>query len=143
MTRTEQDEFYALEWAGVPEVPAEANEETPVWIYAIARILTRHCRDSYAIVRMNYGRPPEIIKAFNDEGVARIESIHPYKFLESRFVPKLETAAATKQFIANAYNVPVESVKKLKKDELLRLFYSHCIKAQLTFEKEHTNKLPL
>lgn len=143
MTRTEKDEFYALGWAGIPELPAEADEKTPVWIYAVARITTRTCRDSYAIVRMNYGRTPEIIKAFNDEGVAGIVSVHPYKFLDSRFVPKMESAAETKRYIANVYGVPEESVKKLKKEEQLRLFYTHCIKTQLAYEKEQSNKLPL
>ena len=143
MTRTERDEFEALSFAGVPELPAAADDSTPVWIFAIARILTRSCRESYAIVRMNYGRQPEVVNAFNDEGVARIESVHPYRFLDARFVPKMETAADTKRFIAHAYGVPEESVKKLKKEELLRLFYMHCIKSQLTYEKEQSNKLPL
>lgn len=143
MTRTEKEEFYALQCAGVPEMPAPADENTPVWIKAIAKVLTRSCRESYVIVAMDYGRKPVVVKSFNDDGVVKILSVHPYKFLDNRFVPKLESAAATKRYIAQAYGVPEESVKKLKKEELLRLFYSHCIKTQLAAERNQLNKLPI
>lgn len=144
MTRLELEELSALQYAGVPELPEEADEKTPVWIDAIARILTANAQEGFAIVRMNYGRTPSIMKTFNDGGIARIVSVHPYKFLDANFVPKLSNTTATKQYIAQAYGVPMEKVAHLKKDELLRLFYSHCIKSQLAYEKEKEIKeLPL
>ncbi|MBR3467085.1 MAG: hypothetical protein IKH15_07710 [Bacteroidales bacterium] len=143
MTKLELEELEVLRYANVPEIPAAADEHTPVWIYAIAKILTTNAQESYAIVRMNYGRVPTVVKTFNDKGIGKIVSVHPYKFLDSNFVPKLENAAATKKYIAAAYGVSEEEVKKLKKEELLRLFYSHCIKSQLTYEKKQSDKLPL
>lgn len=141
MTKTEREELLALEWAGMPEVPQEATDGTPVWIYAIARVLTYTSRESWAIVRMDYGRTPAVVKTFSDGGVARILSIHPYKFLDDRFVPKMENAAATKNFIAAAYGVPPDSVARLKKPDLLRLFYMHCIKDQLAYEEKQASKI--
>ena len=143
MTRTEIDELDALRFAGVPEMPAKADENTPVWIYAIARVTTITMQQSYAIVRMNYGKAPVIVRSFTVDGIATIDSVHPYKFLDAAFVPQLDSAAATKQYVASAYGVGIEEVKKLKKPELLRLFYMHCIKAQLAAEKEQSNKLPI
>lgn len=143
MTKTEMDELDALRFAGVPEVPAQADENTPVWIYAIARVTTTTMRQSYAIVRMNYGRDPVIVRSFTVEGIAAIDSVHPYKFLDAAFVPKLDNAAATKQYVASAYGVDVDEVKKLKKPEILRLFYMHCIKVQLEAENRKTNKLDI
>lgn len=143
MNATERDEFDALQWARVPEIPEEVGEGTPVWIYAIAKVTTNLLRRSYAIVRMDYGRTPVIVKSFTDEGIARIDSVHPYKFLDARFVPKLDSVAATKQYIATAYGVSADDVKGLKKPELLRLFYTHCIKTQLAFEKEQSQRKPV
>ena len=136
MTQTERDEFDALQWAGVPEVPAEADKDTPVWIYAIAKVTTLSCRESYAIVKMNYGREPVVVKSFCSDGIGRVDSIHPYKFLDGRFVPKFDSASAMKSYIASSYGVTMESVAKLKKPELLRLFYIHCMKTQLEAEKQ-------
>ena len=143
MTRMEIAELDALRYAGVPEMPAEADEHTPVWIYAIARVTTNILTESYAIVKMDYGRSPIVIRSFTDEGIVRIDSVHPFKFLDARFVPSLESAVATKQYVAQAYGVSVDEVKKLKKPDILRLFYMHCIKTQLKCEEEQSNKLPI
>lgn len=141
MTAYERDELEALQYAGVPEIPAKVGKDTPVWIDAIAKIVTVTGRDSLAIVRQKeYGKEPVIRKVFNTDGVAKVVSVHPYKFLDGNFVPKLEDAAATKRYIASAYGVPVEKVDGRKKDELKALFYTHCIKAQLEYEKNQTNK---
>ena len=139
MTKTEQEEFAALKWAGVPEIPAVEDKKTPVWIYAIAKVTTTSNRQSYAIVRQDYGRKPNMILSFTDEGILRVDSVHPYKFLDANFVPKLENAAATKGFVAKAYGVPLENIMRLKKHEILRLFYMHCIKTQLESEKNNQN----
>ena len=127
-------------FAGVPELPAEADENTPVWIYAIAKCVTHALRESYVIVKVNFGKSPVITQAFNTDGVAKITSIHPYKFLEAHFVPKFTRAAETNQYIAEAYGVPLASVQKRKKEERLRLFYSHCVKKLLEYEKEQLKK---
>lgn len=141
ITRTEREEFEALNWAGVPEIPAAEDKDTPVWIYAIAVVTTTANRKSYAIVRQDYGRRPNMIKTFTDEGIARIDSVHPYKFLDANFVPKMENAAATKAYVAGAYGVTTDEIAKLKKPEILRLFYMHCIKTQLAAEKEQNKRI--
>lgn len=140
MTKYEIDELLTLQFAGVPEIPAPVGKNTPVWIDAIAKVITVTGRESLAIVRQReYGKPPVIRKTFNDDGVAKVVSLHPYKFLDGGFVPKMEDAAATKRYIAAAYGVPLEKVTGLKKDELKALFYTHCIKMQLENEKNQTD----
>lgn len=141
MTKSEFEELEVLRYAGVPEIPEAVTDKDPVWIDAIAKVMTVTGRVSYAIVRcIEYGKAPAIRKMLNDEGIARIISIHPYKFLDASFVPKFQNAAETKKFIANVYGVPWEQVLKLKKEELMRLLYTHCIKAQLEYEKNQSTK---
>ncbi|MBO7684842.1 MAG: hypothetical protein J6Y20_04745 [Lachnospiraceae bacterium] len=139
MTRHEREEYEALKWAGVPEVPEAAGKDTPTWIYAIAKVTTRLMGESFAIVKMNYGRDPIVVKSFSDVGIARIDSVHPYKFLDAKYLPQLRNADETKKYIADSYCVPLEDVAKLKKKELLRLLYAHCIKQQLEDEKKPNN----
>ena len=143
MIKTEKEEMLALRWAGVPEVPAPADENTPVWIYAIARVRLSNMRESYAIVAMDYGRDPKVIKSFSEARITEIISVHPYKFLDGMFVPKLESAAATKEYIANAYGVDHSKVASLKKPELMRLLYTHCIKRQLEHENRQSEKIDM
>lgn len=144
MTKYDLEELAVLKYAELPEIPAAAGEKTPVWIDAVAKIKTMTGRDSFAVVRqVEYGKSPKVRKAFNDEGIGRIVSVHPYKFLDGNFVPSLENAAATKRYIAQVYGVDPERVSKLKKEELSRLFYTHCIKAQLEYEKEQSKKLDI
>lgn len=140
MNKTQQDETQALMYAGLPEMPAEADATTPVWINAIAKCLSHNLRETYAIVKMNYGKSPIIVRSFNTDGIAKVVSVHPYKFLDAKFVPKFSRAADTNQYIANVYGVSVSSVSKLKKEERLRLFYTHCIKQQEAYEKEQSQK---
>ena len=138
MTRHEREEFEALQWAGVPEIPEAAGKDTPAWIYAVAKVTTRLMDESFAIVKMNYGGEPIVVKSFSDVGIARIDSVHPYKFLDAKYLPQLRNAGETKKYIADAYGVQLADVEKLKKKELLRLLYAHCIKQQLEDEKAKT-----
>lgn len=140
MTRYEKEEYEALKWAGVPEIPEAAGKDTPVWIFAIAKVTTRTMSESFAIVKMNYGCSPFVVKSFSDEGIARIESVHPFKFIDSKYIPKFQDADAARKYIADAYGVPLEEITKLKKKDQLRLLYAHCIKQQLEDEKVKTKR---
>lgn len=140
MSKTDMEEVYALQYAGVPELPKAADKSTPVWIYAIAKVLLYTMRESYVIVAQDYGRVPRVIRTFCDAGIAKTLSVHPYKFLDKRFIPNLEDAAATKKYIAGAYGVSLAQVNALKKDELQRLLYSHLIKIQLEAEAKEKEK---
>lgn len=138
MTHTQNEELQAIMYAQVPEIPAAEDKNTPIWIFAIAKCLTYSCRETFAIVRMNYGKPPYIVRAFNTDGVAKILSVHPYKFLDNRFVPKLETKEAVIEFLAKAYDKDPNYIKSLKKADRMKLFYDCCIQTQLANEKEQT-----
>lgn len=140
MTRYDKEEYEALKWAGVPEIPEAAGKDTPVWIFAIAKVTTKTMSESIAIVKMNYGRDPIVVKSFSDVGIARIDSVHPYKFLDSGYIPKFPDADSARKYIADAYCVPLEEIAKLKKKDQLRLLYAHCIKQQLEDEKVKTKR---
>lgn len=132
----EESEFEALKYAQVPQVPEKATEDTPVWIYAIAKVLTYTLSEAYIIVKNSYGGDPEIIKTFCPGGVARVLSVHPYKFLDTSYVPKLSGEADTRAFLAKIYGVDRSEVNKLKKAALLKLLYCWCMKKQLEDEAE-------
>lgn len=136
MNNSDRYEYEALRYAELPCLPAPAEENGMVWIYAIAKTLSYSMSVGYAVVRNSYGESPKIIRSFGDGGVAKFTSIHPYKFLESRYCPTISGAAEMKAFLAKAYKVDKEKVAKLKNEALMKLFYNYCMTAQLADEDE-------
>lgn len=140
MTKQEQLEMDVLEYAQLPKIPEEATDETPMWIYAIAKIRTFTLSVGYAVVRYSYGERPTIIKAFYEGGFSGIISIHPYKFFDKKYLPALENIGSVRSFVAKTYGVDKAEVAKLGKKELLKLVYNYCIKRQLCDENEEKRR---
>lgn len=134
MTQIEEFELEALRYAGLPEMPEEAGPDTPVWIYAVAKLVMTTLSKGYAIVRNEYNGAPHMMKVFGTGAIARIESIHPYKFLDKKYVPTFKTEKQTKDFLAEVYGVERSSLNGLKKDTIAAMLYVYCMKKQLADE---------
>lgn len=130
MTKQELLEFEVLRYAEVPEMPAPLSEGTPVWTLAIAKVTTRTASASYAIVRNDYGRDPKVIKCFTTGGIATIDSIHPYEFLNLKVLPKFKSKEETRKFIARVYSKTLAEIEALTKEQQLRLLYEWCYREQ-------------
>lgn len=141
MTRLEEVEMMALQYAQVPSMPDELDDSTPVWVYAIGMVLLRSGATSYVILRNRYGYAPQVIKAFDQDGVVSIVSIHPYRFLDKAVLPPVGNVAGLRSYLSKVYDVPKERVEKLTKDELMKLTYSYCIKYQVARDKSEEGRM--
>lgn len=135
MTKTEELELEAIRFACVPELPEPAGPDTPVWIYAIAKVRMTNLSVGYAIVRNEYNGTPHVEKIFGSAAIARIESVHPYKFLDRKYIPTFGSDKEAKAFLEDVYGLEKGELAKRKKDELTALLYNYCAKRQLFDEK--------
>lgn len=134
MTKAEQRELDALMYAGVPGLPEPLCNETPVWVRAIAKVMMNNLATGYAIIRNEFTGSPKIEKLFGDGAVARYLSIHPYLFLDMRFVPDISNEKEAFAFVRRAYGVSAKEVKGLPKEKVADLIFAFCAKRQLSGE---------
>ena len=134
MTRTEELELEAIRYARVPEMPEALNEDTPVWIDGIAKLTMNTLGTGYAIVRNQYNGTPRYLKVFGNGSVASVVSIHPYKFLDKKYIPQFSGEPAIRTFVAEMYGVSKADVKQLSHEGLLAMVYNYCAKKQLAAE---------
>lgn len=135
MTHLQEIEFEAIQYAQVPSVPAEVKDGGAIWIFAIAKVLTVRGVESYVIVRNNMTDSPSVLKAFDTYGIAKFLSIHPYKFLDEKYIQTFKTLAEARKYISSAYKISPEAANKISKEDALRIIISHSIDEQLRVEK--------
>lgn len=135
MNNIEKIEFEALRYAGVPELPEERGMNDGLWTKAIAVTRTHIGAKSYAIVRANAKGAPSVIKVFDQGGIARIESVHPYEFLVSNLPVGIVTEAQLRSFLAKEYQVTEEEMNAVSKEKFLELYRKWELKASLDREK--------
>lgn len=135
MRKEEERELAALEYAGQPRLPEVVNEDTPLWIYAIAKVRMTNLNIGYAILRNFIADTPGIVKVFGDAAIADVVSVHPYLFLDKKYVPTLKDEDEARAYVAKAYsldNVP----KKWSKEMLTRLILADAAQRQLKDARE-------
>lgn len=126
MTQTQLEEFEALSYAGVPELPAPLKEGDP-WAKAIAKVRTYTNRESYAIVKRNFaGENPIVVKVFSTGGLAKIESIHPYMMIDISYA-RCNTIAELDQLLARVYKKKVSEIKPLTMEQKTKLHQLYCL----------------
>ena len=70
MRKEEERELAALEYAGQPCLPEPADENTPLWIYAIAKVRMNNLSRGYAIIKNDFTKFPYTIKIFGDGAIS-------------------------------------------------------------------------
>lgn len=135
MNNLEKIEFEALRYAGVPELPEERGVNDGLWTKAIAVVTNHLGAKSYAIVRANAKGSPSVIKVFDQGGIARIDSVHPYEFITSNLPVGVRTEAELRPFLAREYGVSEEEMNAVPKDKFLELYRKWELKASLDREK--------
>lgn len=135
MNKSQEYELEALRHAGLPQLPPERDENTPVWIFAIAKIRTMLLGEAFAIVRNTFEETPAVLQYFGEGAIAKFESIHPYKFLDKKYVPTFDKQNTAKKFVAKVYEKPLAEVEKYNKADILKLVYNYCVQRQLKDEE--------
>ena len=141
MTTEERLEYDALRAADMPQLPPALNENTPMWVNAIAVVTTYTLCKAYAIVRNNLTPSPDVIQFFGTGGIARIESIHPYKLLDSSLLPDMKDIRKMKEFVMKKYGVAEEKVRPLKEEKLKKLIYAYVMDAQVKRDRAQKERL--
>ena len=136
MTKLEKLEMEALSYAEVSALPEPVNDATSMWIFAIAKVLTRSNTYSYVIVRNKRSGDPVVIKAFDTSSIARFLEIYPYKMLSSEYVPSFKTLKEAKKYLAEVLGVCYEKVEPLTKDEVLDTIFGLSVDKQLYDEEK-------
>ena len=135
MTELERKEMEALEYAEVPNLPAEYTGGA-IWVKAIAKITTMTNSQSYAIVVNDSGDKPSVVRVFDTQGIASIDHIYPFSFLDGAALAPLKNADDLKELISRAYGIPQSEVNRLGKKELTKLFVRFAVRKQLKDERE-------
>lgn len=135
MRKEEERELAALEYAGQPCLPEPADENTPLWIYAIAKVRMNNLSRGYAIIKNDFTKFPYTIKIFGDGAISSFESTHPYKFLDSKYIPAVKGGKEAEAFVKKACGIG-ENIK-MKKEDVMRGLYLYAMASQL---KDEQNK---
>ena len=138
MTEQEKLEFEACQYADVPCLPPELGTEDDgrIWVNAIAKVITYEMRPIYAIVRNNMLGSPIVVNTFGEGACARIESIHPYSWLEDQYLPSKMKDSELKRYLSVRYDVPLKSLNNVSPEKLIKLALHYGIDAQIRKEKE-------
>lgn len=134
MTKTEIRELDALKYASLPQLPEPLGQDTPIWIRAIGKVRMNNLSVGYAIVRNTFTDTPRTEKIFGDGSIASIVSIHPYEFLDAKYLPNISGEKEARAFVARAYGLRREQVRALTKENVRALIYNYCAKRQLAKE---------
>ena len=138
MRPDEERLLQVLEYTGQPCLPDEVDENcTPVWIYAIAKVMMMNLSTGYAVVRDHFGDTPTIEKIFGTGAVAKIVSIYPYKFLDKKYIPEIKTAKEANAFIAKVYHL--NATPNYKMIEATSIILDYAASCQLSDEKKKQN----
>ena len=137
MRKDEERLFEALEYTGQPCLPEPVDENTPLWIYAIAKVLMTNLSTGYAVIRNDFGPQPYILKIFGNGAVANYQSIHPYKFLDKKYVPELKGGKDAEAFVKKVCGIGPDI--KLKKEDVSRGIYLYAMGQQLKDEQKNQN----
>ena len=140
MTEHERKQIEALEYAQLPALPQELNASGPIWVKAIAEITTWANTQSWAIVQNNMSEKPKFLKVFDMKGVAKVDHIYPYEFLDNKYLPRFNDSAEARAFLCEAYNVPQQKLARATKETLTRLICLYAIKHQLDEAAEKNKK---
>ena len=109
-----------LEYTELPRIPDEYNEDGPIWVKAIALVLTRTNSHSYAIVHNDAGATPTVVKTFDASGVSKVLGIYPYEYLPEGAIPAFKNVQEARTFVTKAYGADPETVKGMSKAQLLK-----------------------
>lgn len=131
MTRKEKLEFDVLNYTGQTSMPAEQDEKTSLWIYAIARIYTRRMNESFVVVRNDGNGGLSVMKTFDSDGIGKFISIHPYQFVSPLSMPKYNGIEGLRSLMKNAYGVTDSKVKNLGEDKLKKLYDNYCLRLEM------------
>ena len=111
---------------GVRELPEEDKGEL-VWVKAIGLVAKRDTTHSYVSLVRGEDGEPRIVKDFGTiSSIVGIESIHPYEYLSSRFMPKFKNDTRKDERVAwlSAYEPSIDwgemTIKELDKAVLNR-----------------------
>lgn len=140
MENTKEKEMLdALTYAGCPKLPRAINvvkDQSRIWIRAIARVRKVTGAETYVILKNDYGRKPVVIKTFGESSaIAKIDSIHPFEWLEREFIPTFKREGDKEAFLAKVYSRPVEKISALSDGDKDRLLYIHLFAAQSEYNR--------
>ena len=142
MRPDEERLLQVLEYTGQPCLPDEVDDNiTPVWIYAIAKVMMTNLATGYAVVRNHFTDTPTIEKIFGNASVARVVSIHPYKFLDSKYVPEIKTTKEANAFIEKVYGLDATPNYKIKQATSIILDYAAACQLKGEKQKQNSNDL--
>lgn len=137
MEQKEKDLMDALQYAGVPKLPAMlAAGSRRIWTSAIMEVSKVNGEKSYAVVRNVYGRAPKIMKVFGSvAAIAKTGDIFPYAWLRKEMIPSFKSDEERTEFIAKSYGETGERVAELPLEDRDRLLYSFLIERQFEFDR--------
>lgn len=130
MTAYEMLEFEVCQQTDIPAIPDPIGPDSKViWVQAVAKIVTRDMKPSFAIVRNNLTDKPMVIKCFSTGGIGKILSIHPYMMLDRSILPSSKELIM--RDLKEYTGFTMKKLREMPDEEFDRLMYKYAIERQI------------
>lgn len=133
----------ALCAVNLPELPPVWNEED-VFLHAVVKVRKADNSEAYGLMSKNVEGEDNITRIFGSIcSIKQIISIHPYTFLESKYMPETKGKVEKMEYLQKFYSLPTtEAFEKMKLSELNKEILKTAIIRQLqneTYKKDSKN----
>lgn len=133
----------ALCAVNLPELPPVWNEED-VFLHAIVKVRKADNSEAYGLMSKNIEAEDNITQIFGSVCyIKQIISIHPYTFLESKYMPETKGKAEKMEYLRKFFNLPTtEPFESMKLGELNKEILKTAIIRQLkndAYKKDNQN----